>query len=434
MNGEGNALRRLEAFLLKGVSAFHAAEEAARLLQEAGCSLLRLSEPWHLKAGGKYVVRPFDTTLYAFSLGEKDPLAGQPRLAGAHLDWPTLKIKPAPEMKSKGYLQLNTEVYGGPILNTWFDRPLGLAGKLVWRDEEGRMCKTLVDLPDSPVYLPNLAVHMNRNVNENGQPIDRQKDLMLLAGLCPEDGDDSHFFSRRLEEVCDLKENSLLDWDLCLYNPQQPASAGMNGEFLAAPRLDDLTSVCALVYGFLDASPRLSGVNMVCLVDNEEIGSRTKQGADSDLPGMILRKLWASLGRTGEDCMCALPGGMILSVDVAHAYHPNYPGKQDITNVPLMGKGLMLKSASNQSYTWDCDALGWAVNLCRNEEIPYQRFVKRSDQAGGGTIGSIISSHLPTPTVDMGVGLLAMHSACEVMGKQDQQALEDFVRAFYSGR
>ena len=233
-----------------------------------------------------------------------------------------------------------------------------------------------------------------------------------------------------LAERFDLKKEDILDYDLCVYNTEQPYQAGITGEFVCAPRLDDITSVCALVHGLI-GSDNADRVNLVCLFDNEEIGSLSKQGADSGLPAVIIQKIWQAFGKSAVDCMADITDGMMLSVDVAHAYHPNYPGSQDITNYPVLNQGFVLKTASNQSYSWDPEILAAVMALCEEKEIPYQRFVKHSNTRGGGTIGSIISSHLPMKTADLGVGLLAMHSSCEMMGAKDQEALERFAKAFF---
>ena len=222
----------------------------------------------------------------------------------------------------------------------------------------------------------------------------------------------------------------ILDYDLCMYNLDQPELVGFTEEFISAPRLDDITSVCALIHGLVE-SKNADRVNLVCLFDNEEIGSLSKQGADSTLPSVIIGKIWQAFGKNQIDCMSDISDGLMLSVDVAHAYHPNYPGTQDITNYPIMNGGFIMKTASNQSYTWDCESMASLIALCKQEHIPYQRFAKHSNTKGGGTIGSIISSHLPMRTADIGVGLLAMHSSREMMGKDDQISLTHFAKAFF---
>ena len=237
-------------------------------------------------------------------------------------------------------------------------------------------------------------------------------------------------FGALLGQEIGVGPESILDWDLCLYNPAPPCLAGWKEEFVSAPRLDDLTSCAALIHGLCEGGRR-DGLNLVCLFDNEEIGSRSKQGADSALPRLILEKIGRAFGMDAADMLSLASQGLMISADVAHAYHPNYPQVQDITNYPVLGGGFVLKSASNQSYAWDCGALAEAEALCRRKGIPYQRFAKHSNTKGGGTIGSILSSQVPAPTVDLGAGILAMHSACEMMAAADQQALEGFARAFF---
>lgn len=426
-----NEITNLFSYLKAGVSAYHVVAHSRQQLLAAGFEELSLKEDWNLERGGRYFCVPFGTTLYAFTIGSACDLSNGIHIGGAHTDFPAIKIKPNPEIFTQGYMQLNTEVYGGPILNTFFDRPLSLAGKVVTRGERyDRPVSHLVDFKEPVLYLPNLAVHMNREVNEKGVPIDNQKHLLPLLGTIGEALSKDTKFTSLLADRFDLRQEDILDYDLCVYNTEQPYLTGITGEFLCAPRLDDITSVCALVHGLI-GSENNDRVNLVCLFDNEEVGSLSKQGADSGLPAVILQKIWQAFGKRAVDCMADITDGMMLSVDVAHAYHPNYPGSQDITNYPVLNQGFVLKTASNQSYSWDPEILAAVIALCEEQEIPYQRFAKHSNMKGGGTIGSIISSHLPMKTADLGVGLLAMHSSCEMMGAKDQEALERFARAFF---
>ncbi|MCD7865285.1 MAG: M18 family aminopeptidase [Clostridiales bacterium] len=429
-------------YLSGGVSAFHVAAHSRKVLIDAGFTELKLKDTWQLEKGGRYFCCPFDTTLYAFTIGRECNPSNGIHIAGAHTDFPAIKIKPNPEIFSHGYMQLNTEVYGGPILNTFFDRPLSLAGKVVLRGERyDRPDVRLIDFRRPILYLPNLAIHMNRGVNENGAPIDNQKHLLPIIGMTDNQtgnlfGDafplnKNTTFMEILAAELDVNPHDILDYDLCIYNTEQPECVGINGEFISAPRLDDITSVCALIYGLIN-SRNADRVNLVCLFDNEEIGSLSKQGANSSLPAVIIGKIWQSFGKSQTDCMADISCGMMLSTDVAHTYHPNYPASQDITNYPVLNRGLVLKTASNQSYSWDSEILGSLIDLCTRENIPYQRFVKHSNTRGGGTIGSIISSHLPMRTADVGVGLLAMHSSREIIGCSDQLALTRLAEAFFS--
>lgn len=431
MHTSANEITQLFEYLKNGTSAFHVTAHSKKTLAKAGFTELRLNQPWSLERGGRYFCSPFDTTLYAFTIGADCDLSNGIHIAGAHTDFPSIKIKPNPEIFSHNYMQLNTELYGGPILNTFFDRSLSLAGKVVTRGKHyDQPVSHLIDFQRPVVCLPNLAIHMNRSVNENGAPIDNQKHLLPVLGTLQDMLNKDSTLTGLLAEELHIDAKDILDYDLCIYNLEQPELAGITEEFISAPRLDDITSVCALMHGLAESSNQ-TRVNLVCLFDNEEIGSLSKQGADSFLPAVVIGKIWQAFGKSMLDCMADLSAGLMISADVAHAYHPNYPAAQDITNYPVINQGFVLKSASNQSYAWDCEALGAMIALCEENQIPYQRFAKQSNTKGGGTIASIISSHLPMKTIDLGVGILAMHSSRETMGIRDQIALSRFAKAFF---
>ena len=424
-------VQQLFEYLKSGTSAFHVIDHTKKVLCEAGFTELKLKETWNLEKGGRYFCIPFDTPLYAFTVGENCDLSNGIHIGGAHTDFPAIKVKPNPEIFSHGYMQLNTELYGGPILSTFFDRPLSLAGKVVTRGERyDKPVSHLIDFKAPVLYLPNLAIHMNREVNEKGAPIDNQKQLLPMLGMVDEALNKDTKFVDLLADKLGVDAKDILDYDLCIYNLDEPQLVGIKEEFISAPRLDDITSCSALIHGLIDSN-NADRVNLVCLFDNEEIGNVSKQGADSTLANIIIQKIWQSFGKNAVDCMTDISDGLMISVDVAHAYHPNHPALQDITNFPVLNKGFILKSASNQSYAWDAEILGSLLDLCGREEIPVQRFVKHSNVKGGGTIASVSSSHLPMRTADLGVGLLAMHSSCEMTGLKDQVALAQFAKAFF---
>lgn len=424
-------ISQLFEFLKNGTSAFHVIAHSKKVLTEAGFTELKLKEPWPLERGGRYFCCPFDTTLYAFTIGRDCDLSRGIHIGGAHTDFPVIKIKPKPEIFTQGYMQLNTELYGGPLLSTFFDRSLSLAGKVVTRGPSyDRPVSHLIDFQRPVACLPNLAIHMNRTANEKGAPVDNQKHLLPILGTLNDMLNKDSTLVKLLAEELDVDPSEILDYDLCLYNLEQPELAGITEEFLCAPRLDDITSVCALVHALAE-SQNPDRVNLVCLFDHEEIGSLSKQGADSFLPNVVIGKIWQAFGKSMIDCMADLSDGLMLSADVAHAYHPNYPAVQDVTNYPVINQGFVFKSASNQSYAWDCEALASMIALCEDRQIPYQRFAKHSNTKGGGTIASILSSHLPVRTIDTGAGILAMHSSREMMGVKDQIALSRFAKAFF---
>lgn len=431
MNILPKEIHQLFEYLKSGTSAFHVVKHSRQVLENAGFLELSLKETWNLTPGGRYFCVPFDTTLYAFTIGNRCDLKNPIHIGGAHTDFPAIKVKPNPEIINHSYFQLNTEVYGGPILNTFFDRPLSLAGKVVTKGERyDKPVSHLIDFKAPILYLPNLAIHMNRDVNEKGSAIDNQKHLLPILGTLDDQLNKDTTIKDLLAAHLQISSEDILDYDLGIYCLDQPQLVGFKEDFISAPRLDDITSVCALVHGLIENNNE-DRINLICLFDNEEVGSLSKQGADSSLPSIILGKIWQAFGKNTVDCLADISDGLMLSLDVAHAYHPNHAGTQDITNYPIAGNGIILKTASNQSYAWDCEILGSMIALCEQEHIPYQRFVKQSNTRGGGTIASIISSHLPMKTADIGVGLMAMHSSREFMGAQDQISLTRFAKAFF---
>lgn len=423
--------------LKKGVSPVQAVSACEERLEKAGFERLEYKEEWKLTANGKYYVNHHDTTLFAFTVGKEwgESMAPQIRIAAAHTDFPCLRIKPSADVTSGGYAQVNVEVYGGAILNTWLDRPLGIAGRVAVRSEDvfAPVVREFVS-EKNLLTIPNLAIHMNREVNK-GVELNKQTDMLPILGLAADDilsdkQRKTDYFLTVLADELSVKKEDILDFELTVFCKEEPQYIGLENDFISSPRLDNLNSCAALVSGIIDAE-RLEGLNMIALFDHEEIGSRSKQGAGSILLHDMLLRILKTLGRenTAES---DLYQSMILSVDVAHGLHPNQAGKMDITNKPVLGKGFCIKEASSQSYATDCEAIAIIQQICDEKNIPYQKFVNRSDMAGGGTLGSIASALLPVKTVDIGIPLLAMHSARELMGSADQQALKDLTEAYFS--
>lgn len=351
------------------------------------------------------------------------------RLAAAHTDHPCLYIKSNPEIDSKGYGKLNVEVYGGAILNTWMDRALSVAGKVVIKSDNVFEPEVrIVDMKRPLFTIPNLAIHLNREVNK-GVELNRQNDLEPLAFV---DGTEveKEFFLSLLARELKVSASEILDYELYLYNCDAGDVLGIQEDMISAPRLDNITSVEACLQGLLNQN-REKGINVIALFDNEEIGSRTKQGADSEFLYRLLKKIYRCLGVAEEKAETAIFGGFALSLDVAHGFHPNKPEKSDPTNPNPLGKGVVIKRSSAQNYVTDSEAVATAMMIFENEGIPYQKFASRSDVSQGGTLGSIASKYLPMKMVDMGVPILAMHSARELMAAADQYYLEEFVTAFF---
>lgn len=422
---------RLLQLLKRGTSAVMVVKEAEEQLKEAGFEELHFSNTWGLTEGGKYYMKHHDTTLLAFTVAAHTDFKEGFRIAAAHTDFPCLRIKPNPDVVTNGYAQVNVEVYGGAILNTWLDRPLSISGRMaVKSDDVMHPNMHYISMEKPLMAIPNLAIHMNREVNK-GVELNKQTDMLPIAGLLEEEFNEKHAFLNFLAKEEGVKAEDILDYELWVYCMQEPVVFGMEEEFLLSPRLDNLTSVQALLTGLIEGKQK-RGINVIALFDHEEIGSRTKQGAGSMLLLDVLEKICDSFGKTIAQTKEWLYESFLLSVDVAHGLHPNKVGKMDITNKPVLGRGLCIKEVSSQSYATDCEAIAIVEQICQKAGISYQKFVNRSDMPGGGTLGSIASSILPIRTVDVGVPLLAMHSAVETMGRKDMESLTGLVKEYFS--
>ena len=408
-------------------SPYHTVETCAKMLAEAGFSELSMGEEWCLSQNGQYFVKGYDSTLFAFRLGQRQPHGL--RITASHTDFPCLRIKPAAEINTKGYVKLNVEPYGGMIYRTWLDRPLAIAGKVVVRGRDVfSPAVYLFDAARPLLTIPSLAIHMDRSVNE-GAALNPQKHLLPLFTLAGEEADEQYLLPFLAAEM-GIGEEDILAYELSLYPWEKGCCFGLQDEFISSPRLDNLTSVKACLDGLVEAKP-WQGIKMAVFFDNEEVGSRTKQGAGSDLFKQVLERIYHQLGYSQEELYADLAAGMLLSVDVAHALHPNYPEKNDVTNEPVLNGGFVLKIAASQSYAGDAEAIAIAKGICEKAAVPYQIFVNRADMRGGSTLGSIASALLSLRTMDVGVPMLAMHSARETMGRDDQTYLQKFIQKFY---
>ncbi|SFG16527.1 aspartyl aminopeptidase [Lachnospiraceae bacterium C7] len=423
-------IESLFSMLKEGVSPYGTVNNAKASLKKADFKELRYDEDWKLEKGGKYYLSHHGSTIFAFTIGKDYKKDDMLRIAAAHTDYPCLRIKPNPDFKKEQYSQINVEVYGGAILNTWLDRPLSVAGRVALKSENVFKPKMVYYRGENPLLtIPNLAIHMNRNVN-SGVELNKQIDMMPIVDVLPKEQQTSDYFVDFLAKELNVAKEDILDFELSVFCTEEPAVIGVNGTMISSPRLDNLTSSSALVEAIIDEK-RQSGINLIALFDHEEIGSSTKQGAGSILLHDMLKRILKNLGSDDEKVEEVLYNAMLLSVDVAHGLHPNKAEKMDITNHPVLGEGLCIKEACAQSYATDSQAVAILCQICDKNNIPYQRFVNRSDVRGGGTLGSIASTLLPIKTVDIGIPLLAMHSARELMGTKDQEALYKCVKAFF---
>lgn len=418
-------IEALLSFIQQSPSPAHTVAAAAARLCGAGFAELSLAEDWQLAAGGRYFVSVYGTTLLAFTVGDAGPL----RMAAAHTDFPCFRLKPAAGLTRAGYGVLNVEPYGGLILRSWLDRPLGLAGRVVLRGADAFHPRAeLVDFARPLVTIPSLAIHMDRKVNEEGG-LNAQTDMLPLAALLGDMGKDD-WWQAALAAALGVTQEEILSYELSTYPFEAGCALGLADELLSSPRLDNLTSVWACLEGLLGASAGSvpAGVRLVALFDNEEVGSRTKQGAGSLVLAEALRRIYEKAGGDAARAQ-ALADGFLLSVDVAHGLHPAHEEKSDPALRPVLGGGVVIKQAASQAYAGDAEAVAIVRELARLHAIPVQDFVNRSDSRGGSTLGSIASALVPVRTMDVGVPILAMHSARETMAAADEAALISLVRA-----
>ena len=406
---------KLLDFIEKSPTAFQAVDEMQKRLTENGFEVLSEKEYWKLVPGGKYLVTRNNSALIAFCIPEKESRVFH--IMASHSDSPSFKIKENPEIKvDNSYVKLNVEKYGGMLMAPWFDRPLSVAGRVIVKGKDG-LEEKLVDIKRDLVMIPNLAIHMNREAN-NGVAYNPQKDLQPLFAV----GNTDRTLLEIIAEQTGVKKEDIISHDLFLYNRMPGTIWGADKEFVSSARLDDLQCAFASMEGLLRAQNHES-IAVHCVMDNEEVGSGTKQGAASTFLKDTLLRINMGLGRTYEEYLMTLAGSFMVSADNAHALHPNYTDKTDPTNHPVLNKGIVIKFNANQKYCTDAVSAAIFKELCTKAGVPYQTFVNRSDIAGGSTLGNISNTQVPMNTVDIGLPQLAMHSPYETAGVKDTEYL-----------
>ena len=406
---------KLLDFIEKSPTAFQAVDEMQKRLTENGFEVLSEKEYWKLIPGGKYLVTRNNSALIAFCIPEKESRVFH--IMASHSDSPSFKIKENPEIKvDNSYVKLNVEKYGGMLMAPWFDRPLSVAGRVIIR-RNGGLKEKLVNIKRYLVMIPNLAIHMNREAN-NGVSYNPQKDLQPLFAV----GNTDRTLLEIIAEQTGVKKEDIISHDLFLYNRMPGTVWGADREFVSSARLDDLQCAFASMEGLLRAQNHES-IAVHCVMDNEEVGSGTKQGAASTFLKDTLLRINMGLGRTYEEYLMTLAGSFMVSADNAHALHPNYTDKTDPTNHPVLNKGIVIKFNANQKYCTDAVSAAIFKELCTKAGVPYQTFVNRSDIAGGSTLGNISNTQVPMNTVDIGLPQLAMHSPYETAGVKDTEYL-----------
>jgi len=414
-------------FIQHSPTPFHAVQNMVELLEKAGFQPLLETDAWKIKSGtGRYFVIRNDSSIIAFTL-QQDCVEHGIRMVGAHTDSPCLKVKPNPDMSKHGYLQLGVEVYGGALLNPWFDRDLSLAGRVSYVNEQHQIKTQLVDWKKAIAVIPSLAIHLDRDANDK-RTINKQNHLAPVLMRLPESGDRMNFDALLLALVNEQisgdnrKATKTLDYELSFYDVQKPALIGLHDDFIASARLDNLLSCYTGLMALIDQQGQGNAL-LVCN-DHEEVGSVSAAGAQ----GSFLRSVLERLCNHDEDVSRMLASSMMISVDNAHAVHPNFADKHDANHGPVINGGPVLKVNANQRYASNSETSAWFKHCCDMANVPVQSFVVRSDMACGSTIGPIVASQLGVPTVDVGVPSFAMHSIRELAGSQDAFYLYSVLR------
>lgn len=431
MHNYGPDARGLMNFLDASVCNFFAVDTLRHILDDTGFKPLSPGDKWELERGGRYYFVKNTSAIFAFIVGSGDAADGF-RIISAHSDSPGFRIKPDPEILTDGNIvKLNTEVYGGPILYTWFDRPLSIAGRVILRGDDPLNPVTCLVKWDEPLLtIPHLAIHFNRAVND-GNPLSRQKDMLPILGRIENAADKKGLILRMVAERLGVDKDEILDYDLNLYDTTKATLVGLNQEFISSGRIDDLSMAHAAVMALIESAENCPMTRVMAIFDNEETGSGTKQGAASPVLMHALRRITSQLGGNEEQFLRAIDKSFMVSADNAHGVHPNYVEKQDPTSHPVLGGGPVIKINANCKYMTDADSAAVFRTICEQAGVPCQYFVNHSDVAGGSTLGNILTSQIDLRGVDMGAPVWAMHSVRETASVADHIAtIKAFTRFF----
>ncbi len=412
-------------FIEESPTSYQAIANLKQMLENEGYREWKEEETWEITGEKFYVVRN-DSSLIALQFPKAVSGPKGFHVIASHSDSPSFKIKENPQISADGgYVKLNTEKYGGMILSTWLDRPLSVAGRVALQTDAGIRTQP-VDLKEDLCVIPNLAIHMNREINK-GMEYNPQVDMLPLFGM----GEMSkEAFLEKVAEAAGVKVREILDYDLFLYLREKGRFVGAGQEFVLSPRLDDLQCVYASMKAFLAVQPE-EYINVCAVFDNEEVGSGTRQGADSTFLRDTLLRCSEALGYSGGEFCRLVAGSFLISADNAHAVHPNHPEKADPVNRPRINGGIVIKYHGCQKYTSDAFSAGKMKSICLKAGVPFQSYTNRSDVAGGSTLGNISTAHVSVPSVDIGLPQLAMHSAMETAGSHDTEYAVQAFKVFY---
>ncbi len=414
-------------FIQESPSTYHVVDNIKQKLMQQGYEELKETDGWQMEAGKGYFVIRNGSSLIAVQIPKKSPAGFH--IIASHSDSPTFKIKEAPEMSvEEKYIKLNTEKYGGMILNTWLDRPLSVAGRIVVEDAEGMPLVKLVNVDKDLLVIPNVAIHMNREVNK-GVELNPQVDLLPLMAMGGKEKS-SNLLLKEVAQAAGVNTEDILAHDLFLYVREEGRLIGAEEEFILSPKLDDLQCVYTSLQAF-EASKAENYINVLAVFDNEEVGSATGQGADSTFLQEVLQRSCEALSMSQSEYYRMVAGSFMISADNAHAVHPNHPEKADPTNRPYIGGGIVIKYHGSQHYATDAVSAAKMKLLCKKAGVPYQTYANRSDIMGGSTLGNISMAHVSLSSVDIGLPQLAMHSAVETAGCSDTVFAIKVFKEFY---
>lgn len=411
-------------FIDRSPVSYYAVSNIIKELESGGYTYLNEGDKWSLVPGGRYYTQRNGSSIIAFQVGSKNPWESGFHIVGAHTDSPQLKLKSESLTKSAGCLKVSVETYGGGINSTWLDRDLSLAGRISVNTAEGITSK-MVDFKYPVGTIPNLAIHLNKDANK-GVEYNKQTHLPVIISCCDKDED----LKKIIAENVGIDSESILEMDLFFYDSQKGSILGFNKDMISTGRLDNL-AMCHSIYKGLLESDNPESTNIGVFFDNEEVGSRTMQGADSNYLGGLLDRIVYSTGGDLEDCLRARYRSFLISADGAHALHPNYTDKHDKDYAPLINRGPVIKISANFRYATTAESAGYFINLCKSCEVPYQKMANRSDIPSGSTIGPMSSASLGIKAIDVGNPMFAMHSIRETQGILDHYYMTKVITEFY---
>lgn len=421
--------RELLAFIEKSPSSFHVVENIREALSNQGFEELLETQEWQIRPGGNYYVIRNGSSIIALQIPENTGWKGF-HITASHSDSPSFRVKEEPEICVEGhYVKLNTERYGGMILSTWMDRALSVAGRVAfWDEEKGEVSTRLVNIDRDLFVIPSVAIHLNRDINK-GVEYNPQKDMLPLFAEGGSDGGKG-LLRKELARAAQVKEEEILGQDLFLYVREKGKILGAKEEFVLSPRLDDLQCVYASLRAFLESRPK-NYINLCVVFDNEEVGSGTKQGADSTFLEDTLFRAAKGLGLGREGLLSMIAGSFFISADNAHGVHPNHPELSDPTSRPYLNGGIVIKYHGGQKYATDAVSAAKMKHICSQAKVPWQTYANRSDILGGSTLGNLSEAHVSLSCVDIGLPQLAMHSAVETAGVRDTEYAVKALKQFW---